>query len=963
MLMSGEFHPFRLPVPGLWLDIFQKIKSLGFNGVSFYTDWGLLEANPGHVVTDGIWSLDEFFAAAAEAGIYLIARPGPYINAETSAGGIPGWVLKIKGVIRSNSEDYLSATDEYMRVMGEAIAKAQITNGGPVVMVQPENEYTTWPGVDKAVFPEEMHKEVMEYAGKQLREAGVVVPSVVNDNENKGYFAPGSGKGETDLYGIDAYPMRYDCGNPYVWPTYRFPRDWQLTHRNHSPETPFAIMEFQGGSGGGWEGVNEDQCAILVNNEAVRVVNKNNYGFGVKIFNIYMTYGGTNWGNLGYHGGYTSYDYGAAIAEDRTIWREKYSEEKLQANFLKVSPAYLTATPGVGKNGSYTDNDNIAVTPILSEDGHKGKVSTNFYLVRHAGFTLTGKAEYRLQVQTSIGDVTIPQLGGKLLLDGRDSKIHVTDYDVGGVNLVYSTAEVFTWAKAAGGKRVLLVYGGEGEVHEIALSRKVSKPTILEGKGVKIQKKNAWVIHWEVTPARRIVKAGNLEIHLLWRNDAYQHWVLELPVAKPIENYSSPSKDTVIVRGGYLLRSASIAGKNLILTGDVNATTPLEVISAPMSHLNSITFNGERLKTSKFKTGRLTASVTYNPPSISLPTLSDLEWKYLDSLPEIHPEYTDEKWTSLDHRETNNTLKPDTPTCLYADDYGYHGGSLIYRGHFDANGAESSVFLNVSGGVGFGHSVWLNQTFLGSWTGRGSNKTFSQTLPLANLTAKKPYVLTVLIDHMGQDEEAPGTDAIKFPRGILDYNLSGHPKSDITWKMTGNLGGEQYRDLVRGPMNEGAMFAERQGYHFPKPPSGKWEASSPFSDGITKAGVGFYSTSFSLDLPKGYDVPMNFVFNASSSTSVSARNSGHNYRCQLFVNGYQFGKYVNNLGPQTHFPVPEGILNYNGVNYVSVTLWALDSEGARLGGLDLVASKAILSGYRKPKAAPQPVWGERDGVY
>lgn len=43
MIISGEFHPFRLPVPDLWLDVFQKIKSMGFTGVSFYTDWGLLE--------------------------------------------------------------------------------------------------------------------------------------------------------------------------------------------------------------------------------------------------------------------------------------------------------------------------------------------------------------------------------------------------------------------------------------------------------------------------------------------------------------------------------------------------------------------------------------------------------------------------------------------------------------------------------------------------------------------------------------------------------------------------------------------------------------------------------------------------------------------------------------------------------------------------------------------------------
>lgn len=78
-LFGGEFHPFRLPVLGLWLDIFEKIKAMGFNTVSFYTYWGLQEGDRGHVVTDGIWDLKPFFDAASEAGIYLIARPGPYV--------------------------------------------------------------------------------------------------------------------------------------------------------------------------------------------------------------------------------------------------------------------------------------------------------------------------------------------------------------------------------------------------------------------------------------------------------------------------------------------------------------------------------------------------------------------------------------------------------------------------------------------------------------------------------------------------------------------------------------------------------------------------------------------------------------------------------------------------------------------------------------------------------------------
>jgi hypothetical protein len=77
MVFSGEFHPYRLPVPGLWLDVFQKVKALGFNTVSFYVHWALLEGQPGHFTADGVFAFEPFFDAAQKAGIYLIARPGP----------------------------------------------------------------------------------------------------------------------------------------------------------------------------------------------------------------------------------------------------------------------------------------------------------------------------------------------------------------------------------------------------------------------------------------------------------------------------------------------------------------------------------------------------------------------------------------------------------------------------------------------------------------------------------------------------------------------------------------------------------------------------------------------------------------------------------------------------------------------------------------------------------------------
>ena len=141
---------------------------------------------------------------------------------------------------------------------------------------------------------------------------------------------------------------------------------------------------------------------------------------------------------MGHPGGYTSYDYGAVIAEDRTVSREKYSEAKMQANFLKVSPAYITAIPGQASYGTFTSNTDIAVTQL------RGNV-TGFYVVRHAQYNSLNRTSYELIVSTSAGNVTIPQLSQALTLNGRDSKIHVTDYNIGDYTILYSSAEIYTW--------------------------------------------------------------------------------------------------------------------------------------------------------------------------------------------------------------------------------------------------------------------------------------------------------------------------------------------------------------------------------------------------------------------------------------------------------------------------------------------------------------------------------------
>ena len=893
---------------------------------------------------------------------------------------------------------YISANilvHRYVKSISEIIAKAQITNGGPVILLQPENEYSqAVPGVE---FP---NYEYMQTVEDQYRKAGIVVPFISNDAGPNGYFAPGNGTvGNVDIYGHDAYPQGFDCANPYVWAPGALPTYFHTLHEKQSPNTPYSIVEFQGGSFDPWGGPGFAKCEELTNNEFERVFYKNDFSFVVTVFNIYMTFGGTNWGNLGYALGYTSYDYGSVIAEDRTVTREKFSEAKLEANFLVASPAYLTATTqGNASNGSFATPETIAVTQMTSNQ-------TGFYVVRHGEYQSNDTTQYTLKLPTSKGKITIPQLSKTLTLIGRDSKIHVVDYDLGGTNLLYSSGEIFTW-KQYGSKKVLVLYGGVGETHEFAITTP-EECTVVEGQanttesndgqvvssvsnnngGITTKSKNgALIVNWTVEPKRRIVQIGqDLFVYLLDRNYAYNYWVLDLPAKAPVGNYTNPSGPSVIVKAGYLLRTAAVDGKTLSLTGDLNATTDFEVIGAP-DKVAALSFNGAPVKTTKGAAGSLTGTVAYQKPDLKLPDLTTANWKVINSLPEIQNGYDDSKWTAATLTTTKNPRKLTTPVSLYASDYGYFTGTLLFRGHFKANGKESTLFLQTQGGTAFGYSIWLNETFVGSWDGISIDDNYNQTLNLPKCTAGVDYVMTIVIDTNGLEEEnVVGSSTMKHPRGILGYKFANHKQSDITWKLTGNLGGESYADHTRGPLNEGGMYAERQGYHLPNTPTGKWKSGSP-TDGLTAAGINFYSTTFKLNLPTGYDIPLAFTF--ANTTTVAAGSLANAYRVQLFVNGYQYGKYgkfplsipsllhimhspnannatytVNNIGPQTVYPVPPGILNTQGTNYVALSLWSLENGGSKLEGLTLNATAVIESSIGKIASAPQPGYSVRPNAY
>jgi hypothetical protein len=359
------------------------------------------------------------------------------------------------------------------------------------------------------------------------RQAGIVVPFISNDGYAYGNFAPGTGPGAVDMYGYDSYPLGFDCSQPYVWsglPNQYFPGlsapasapngtieanpRWNEVHAAESPSTPNWVAEFQGGSFDPWGGAGFDKCTAFTGAAFERVFYKNSYSFGLKAINYYMLYGGTNWGNLGFASGYTSYDYGAAIAEDRSLMREKYSELKLQANFFKVSPAWLVATPENFDNSSrYASTDDITVTPLRTN-------TTSFWVIRQSNFSSEEIVSYNLTVPISQGQLTIPRLVGSLSLRGRDSKILITDYGVGSYTILYSTAEVFTWQEYGNGT-VLVLYAGPNEINEVAFKAEASV-NVLEGNLESTSSVDGiTTVQWATSSQRVVFSLGSWKVYIL----------------------------------------------------------------------------------------------------------------------------------------------------------------------------------------------------------------------------------------------------------------------------------------------------------------------------------------------------------------------------------------------------------------------------------------------------------------
>lgn len=286
-LHSGELHATRIPREH-WAHRLGMAKALGLTTVSTYVFWSRHEPEPGKFDWSGENDLAEFCRLAQREGLRVLLRPGPYVCGEYDLGGLPWWLLEDREMrLRSRHPGYLSAVRRYYKALAEQLAPLQATKGGPIVMVQVENEYDGHGG----------DAGYIEVLAAALRESGFDVP--LYTSEMTWSLRPAKVPRLLRGVGFSSDPDRHFADL-----------------RRVQPDGPLFCSELYTGWYDVWgRGSSTAGPFQTLTNTLDRVLT-----LGAS-FNLYMVHGGTSFGftaganNPPFRPTPTSYDYGAPIDE------------------------------------------------------------------------------------------------------------------------------------------------------------------------------------------------------------------------------------------------------------------------------------------------------------------------------------------------------------------------------------------------------------------------------------------------------------------------------------------------------------------------------------------------------------------------------------------------------------------------------------------------------------------------
>ncbi len=340
-IISGAFHYFRT-VPQYWRDRLEKLKAMGCNTVETYIPWNMHEPKKGEFDFSGMLDVAAFVKLAQELGLYVIIRPSPYICAEWEFGGLPAWLLAEDGMkLRVSYEPFFKHIEDYYKVLMPMLVPLQIHKGGPVILMQVENEYGYYA----------TDKDYMLRIKQIMLDNGVEVPLVTSDGPYKESLNAGK------LDGV------LPTGNFGSKTEERFGLLKEYTDGGPLMCTEFWVGWFDHwGNGGHMRGNLE---------ESVKDLDKM---LEMGHVNIYMFEGGTNFGFMNGSNYYdeltpdvTSYDYDGVLTEDGQI-TEKYRRYKeVVAKYVDIPEVEFTTDIKRKAYGELKCEDKVSLFSVLED--------------------------------------------------------------------------------------------------------------------------------------------------------------------------------------------------------------------------------------------------------------------------------------------------------------------------------------------------------------------------------------------------------------------------------------------------------------------------------------------------------------------------------------------------------------------------------------------------------------------
>ncbi|HEX8342757.1 MAG TPA: beta-galactosidase [Tepidisphaeraceae bacterium] len=315
-IRCGEIHFARVPRE-YWQHRLKMLRAMGLNTVCVYLFWNLHEWEEGRYDWTGMADAAEFCRLAQQEGLWVMLRPGPYSCAEWEMGGLPWWLLKNDGLqLRTTDPKYLEPATRYLKEVGRVLAPLQVTRGGPLLMVQVENEYGSF-GRDAAYMG--ALRQALIDGGFEVplfacNPAGAIRNGYRDDLFQVVNFGPGAAKNAFEtlrkfqktgpLMNGEYYPAWFD--------------QWGGRHRTGDVKRYLGDIEY-----------------MMQNNMS---------------FSIYMAHGGTTFGlwsgaDRPFRPDTTSYDYDAPVSEAGWVTPKFEASRELFAKHLLPGETIPDAPP------------------------------------------------------------------------------------------------------------------------------------------------------------------------------------------------------------------------------------------------------------------------------------------------------------------------------------------------------------------------------------------------------------------------------------------------------------------------------------------------------------------------------------------------------------------------------------------------------------------------------------------